>query len=281
MDAAAGIARQEAIVIEPRKGLIRLDLDALWRYRELLYFLVWRDIKVRYKQTAIGASWAVLQPVITMVIFTIIFGKVGNIPSEGKPYPLFSFAALLPWTYFSQALQRSGNSLVGSANLITKVHFPRLLIPLAASVAPAVDLFFSFLVLAAMMVWYGTAPTVGILALPLFVLLSFLSALAVGLWLSTLNVRFRDVGHIIPFLIQVWMYASPVVYPASIVPAKWRLLYSLNPLVGVVEGFRWAILGTNRPDFLTMGTSATVVAVMLLGGLIYFKRMERTFADII
>lgn len=237
------------VLIQPRRGLFQLDLRAVWKYRELLYFLVWRDVLVRYKQTVIGAAWAILQPLITMALFTAIFSNMAKVPSDGKPYPVFAFAALLPWNYFSQALQRSGGSLVGSSNLITKIYFPRLLIPLAASVAPVVDLFFSFILLLVLMLWYGITPTWALLTLPLFVTLSLLSALAVGLWLTTLNVKYRDVGHIIPFLIQVWMYASPVAYPVSIVPAKWRLLYSLNPMVGVIEGFRWSILGTVRPDW--------------------------------
>lgn len=279
--AADNTLRKPPIVIQPANGLFQLDLLALWQYRELLYFLVWRDVLIRYKQTAIGVCWAVLQPLITMLIFTLVFSNFAKIPSDGKPYPVFAFAALLPWSCFSQALQRSGNSLVGSANLITKIYFPRLLIPLAATVSPVVDLFFSFIVLMAMMLWYGILPTWGLLALPLFVALSMLSALAVGLWLTTLNVKYRDVGHIIPFLIQIWMYASPVAYPVSIVPERWRLLYSLNPMVGVIEGFRWAILGAQRPDWMVLMVSSSVVVVLLLSGLVYFKRMEQTFADVI
>ena len=278
---AENILRKPTVVIQPSNGLFQLDLTDLWRYRELLYFLVWRDVLIRYKQTAIGVCWAVLQPVITMVIFTLIFSGFAKIPSDGQPYPVFAFAALLPWNYFSQALQRSSGSLVSSANLITKIYFPRLLIPLAASVTPVVDLFFSFIVLLPMMLWYGIVPTWGLLALPLLVGLTTMSALAVGLWLTTLHVKYRDVGHIIPFLIQVWMYASPVAYPVSAVPEKWRLLYSLNPMVGVIEGFRWAILGTQRPDWMVLVVSSTAVMALLLSGLVYFKRMEKAFADII
>ena len=274
-------ARKTCVVIEPCKGLFQLDLDALWQYRELLFFLVWKDVLIRYKQTLIGVCWAVLQPLITMGIFAVIFGKLANIPSDGKPYPLFAFAALLPWNCFSQALSRSGTSLVGSANLITKVYFPRLLIPLAASVSPVVDLFFSFLILLFLLIWYGMVPTWSLLALPFFVVLSLMTSLAFGLWLSALNVKYRDVGHAIPFLIQVWMYASPVAYAASMVPQKWRLLYSLNPMVGVIEGFRWAILGSQRPDFQVMTVSSIVMLAFLAGGLVYFKKMEQTFADII
>ncbi|MBJ6727085.1 ABC transporter permease [Geomesophilobacter sediminis] len=268
-------------LIQPQKRLFGLGLKSLWQYRELLYFLVWRDVLVRYKQTAVGASWAILQPVLTMLIFTVIFGKLAKIPSDGKPYPVFAFAALLPWNFFSQALLRSGSSLVGNANLITKVYFPRLLIPLAASTAPLVDLFFSFLVLIGLMLWYHVIPTWGMLFLPLFVAQSFLSALAVGLWLTTLNVKYRDVGYVIPFLIQAWMYASPVAYPATLVPEKWRLLYSLNPMVGAIEGFRWAIMGSQRPDFAALGISLGVVSLTLVGGVVFFKYTERTFADII
>jgi len=273
--------RKPSTVIQPRKRLFELDLNEIWSYRELLYFLVWRDVLVRYKQTVIGISWAVLQPLLTMAIFAIIFGKLANIPSDGKPYPVFAFAALLPWNYFSQALSRSGTSLVGERNLITKIYFPRLLIPLAASVSPVVDLFFSFLVMVALMMWYGIIPTLGLLILPLFIVLALLTALAVGLWASALNVKYRDVGHTIPFLVQAWMYASPIAYPVSMIPEKWRLLYSLNPMVGVIEGFRWSMLGSERPDFLIIVVSSAVMTVMLIAGLLYFKRMEQDFADII
>ncbi len=282
MDSAARMSsRKPSFVIKPRKGLFQLDLKSIWQYRELLFFLVWRDVMVRYKQTAIGAGWAILQPLITMMIFTLIFGNLAKIPSDGIPYPIFSFAALLPWSYFSLALARSSNSVVGSSNLVTKIYFPRLLIPIAASLAPMVDLFFSFLLLLVLMAWFHVVPSWGLLALPAFVGLAVATALAVGLWSSALNVRYRDVGHTIPFLTQVWMYASPVAYPLSLVPEKWKLLYSLNPMVGVIEGFRWALLGKESPDFRVMAGSTAVVIIMLLGGIVYFKRMERTFADII
>ncbi len=279
--AAMNTERKPSVLIQPRRGLFQLDLTSIWQYRELLYFLVWRDVIVRYKQTAIGAAWAILQPLVTMLIFTLIFGRLAKIPSDGIPYPVFAFAALLPWTYFSQALARSASSVVGSSNLVTKIYFPRLLIPISASAAPLVDLLFSFLILFALMAWFNISPTWGLLALPLFLGLAVMTALAVGLWSSALNVRYRDVGHIIPFLSQVWMYASPVAYPISVVPQKWRLLYSLNPMAGVIEGFRWALLGKDRPDFMAMGVSSAVVLVLLAGGIVYFKRMERTFADII
>ncbi|MGH2361172.1 MAG: ABC transporter permease [bacterium] len=269
------------VVIESRKGLFHPDFGALWQYRELLYFLVWRDIKVLYKQTAIGASWALLQPLMTMIIFTVVFGNFAKIPSDGLPYPIFAYAALLPWTYFAQAIGRGGTSLVADARLISKVYFPRLIVPISAAVAPLVDFAIAFVLLLGMMVWFGITPTWGVLALPLFLLLAVVTALAVGLWLSALNVRYRDVGHAIPFLIQFWMYASPVAYPVSLVPDRWRLLYSLNPMAGVIEGFRWALLGNKSPDFIVMTISTTAVLALLLGGLLYFKSMERTFADVV
>lgn len=281
MDLAAENTRKPSVIIQPRKGLFQLDLASVWQYREMLYFLVWRDVIVRYKQTALGAAWVIVQPVITMLIFTLIFGNFARIPSDGIPYPVFAFSALLPWSYFSQALAKSSNSLVISSNLVTKIYFPRLLIPMAASVSPIVDLFFSFLVLLVLMAWYKIAPTWGLLALPLFLGLAIMTALAVGLWSSALNVRYRDVGNIILFLSQVWMYASPVAYPVSMVPVKWRLLYSLNPMVGVIEGFRWALLGKESPDFMLMAVSSSVVLALLAGGIVYFKRMEQTFADVI
>jgi lipopolysaccharide transport system permease protein len=274
-------SRKPSAIIQPRKGLFQLNLRDVWNYRELLYFLVWRDVKVRYKQTAIGAAWAIFQPLITMVIFTLLFGKFAKFPSDGIPYPVFAFVALLPWTYFAQALSQSSSSVVGSSNLVTKIYFPRLLIPLAASVAPLVDLFFSLLVLVGLMFWFRITPSLGLLALPLFLVLAILTALSVGLWSSALNVRYRDVGHTIPFLIQVWMYASPVAYPVSMVPERWRLLYSLNPMVGVIEGFRWALIGKRSPDFMAMAISLVMVMVILFGGIVYFKKMERSFADVI
>jgi lipopolysaccharide transport system permease protein len=236
---------------------------------------------VRYKQTAIGAGWAIFQPLMTMIIFTVVFGNFAKIPSDGLPYPIFTYTALLPWHYFAQAISRSGVSLAGSANLISKVYFPRVIIPLSAAVAPLVDFAIAFAILLVMMAWFGIAPTVGVLALPLFLLLALATALAVGLWLTALDVRYRDVGYTIPFLVQVWMYASPVAYAVSLVPERWRLLYSLNPLVGVIEGFRWALLGKGNPDFGVMTASAVMVMALLSGGIIYFRRMERTFADVV
>jgi lipopolysaccharide transport system permease protein len=273
--------REPTVVIKPSIGLFHLDLRSIWQYRELLYFLIWRDVKVRYKQTMIGAGWAILQPLMTMAIFTVVFGNFAEVPSDGLPYPVFAFTALLPWQYFSQAISRSGESLVSSASLISKVYFPRLIVPSAAAVAPLVDFVITFVFLLGMMVWFGMTPTWGLLALPLFLLLALMTAVAVSLFLSALNTKYRDVRYIIPFLVQFWMYASPVAYPVSIVPEQWQLLYSLNPMVGVIEGFRWALLGQASPNFGVMVMSAVVVLLLLLGGLIYFKQMERTFADVI
>jgi lipopolysaccharide transport system permease protein len=270
-----------ALIIQPRKHLFHLDLRSVWEYRELLFFLIWRDVKVRYKQTVVGAAWAILQPFMTMVIFTIVFGQFAKIPSEGLPYSVFTYTALLPWQYFAQAISNSSDSLVGSANLITKVYFPRLIVPFSAAVAPLVDFAIAFIILVGMTAWFGIVPTWGVLALPLFLLLALTTALAVGLWLSALNVKYRDVRYTIPFLVQCWLYASPVAYPVSLVPEQWRLLYSLNPMAGVIEGFRWALLGKTSPDFGVMAVSTVVVLVLLLGGLVYFTRMERTFADVV
>ena len=276
------IVKKSAIVIQPSKGLFHVDFAELWQYRELIYFLIWREVKVRYKQTVVGATWAIVQPLVTMVIFTIVFGRFAKIPSDGLPYPVFAYTALLPWTFFAQALTRSGGSLVSSANLVTKVYFPRLIIPLAAVFAPIVDFLVSFLVLIGMIIWYGITPTwTGLLALPCFMVLTVATALGVTLWLSPLNVRYRDVGHTLPFISQFWMYASPVVYPVSLVPEKWQTLYSLNPMVGVIEGFRWALLGKQSPNFIAMAISAAVVLALLSGGILFFKKMEGTFADVV
>ena len=269
------------LVIRPSRAWFRLDLAALWEYRELLYFLVWRDLRVRYQQTAIGGTWALLQPLMTMMIFTVIFGQFAKIPSDGLPYPIFAYTALLPWTYFASALNRSSTSVVAEAHLISKVYFPRALLPLAGTLSGIVDFAIAFVLLLGLMVWYGIGPTWGVLVLPLFLLLALAMALAVGLWCSALNVRYRDVALTIPFLTQCWMYASPVAYPVSLVPENWRFLYSLNPMAGVVEGFRWALLGKQGPDFVVMAVSAVVVALLLVGGLVFFKHMERTFADVV
>ena len=269
------------LVIEPSRGWVSLRLRELWDYRELLFFLAWRDVAVRYKQAALGVAWAVLQPLLTMVIFSVIFGQLARLPSDGIPYPVFSYVALLPWQLFAGALQRAGTSLVGNANLLTKVYFPRLIIPISAVAAGLVDFAIAFVVLLGLMLWYKITPTWAILWLPLLVVLALLTALAVGLWLSALNVQYRDVQHAIPFLIQAWMYASPVAYSAGLIPSgKWRILYGLNPLAGVIQGFRWALLGGKPPDELML-VSVVMVIVLLVTGLFYFRRMERTFADVV
>lgn len=265
----------------PEQSLFDLELGDLWRQRELLYFLILRDIKIRYKQTALGIGWAILQPFLTMVIFTAIFGVFVKVPSNGQPYPIFAYTALLPWNLFAQGVARGSTGLVDNAQLITKVFFPRLILPLAAVIAPAVDFVIAFVFLLGMMAWYRLAPTVGLVWLPALVLLALLTALAVSLWLAAINVRYRDVRHAIPFLLQFWMYASPVAYPLSIVPERWRGLYSLNPMVAVIEGFRWALLGGTPPSPGLVAPALVLVVLLLGGGLLFFKRMERTFADVI
>ena len=258
-----------------------LKLREVWENRQLLYFLVWRDIKVRYKQTFLGAAWAVVQPVTTMVIFTVVFSRLAKIPSDGLPYPIFAFTGLLPWNYFASALARATGSIVSDTQLVSKIYFPRLILPLSAVVLGIVDFAVAFVVLLCMMSWFGIGLTWGVLALPLFLLLALASALAVALWLAPINVRFRDVNHVIPFILQCWMYASPVAYPVSLVPEKWRFLYSLNPMAGVIEGFRWALLGQARPNFDVIGVSTIMIVLPLLGGLMFFKRMEKRFADLL
>jgi lipopolysaccharide transport system permease protein len=268
------------LVIEPARGWEGLELGDLWRYRGLLYFLTWRDVKVRYKQTLLGAAWAVLQPVLTMLVFSIIFGQLAKLPSEGIPYPIFTYTALLPWQLFAFALLNSSNSLVGSQNLVSKVYFPRLVIPIASVLPGLVDFAISFVVLIGMMVFYRVPLTARILALPPLLLLALASALAVGVWLSALNVQYRDVKYVVPFLTLFWQYATPVAYSSTLIPAKWRLVYGLNPMTGVVEGFRWALLGKGEIGALTW-ISVCIVLVMLVGGVAYFRRMEASFADVI
>jgi len=269
------------IFIQPSRGWVPLRLKELWEYRELLYFLVWRDVKVRYKQTVLGAAWAIIQPFFTMVVFSIFFGRLAGIPSDGLPYPIFAYCALLPWQLFSHAMTESGNSLVANQNLITKVYFPRLVIPISAVLAGLVDFGIAFLVLLGMMAYYGMAPTIAVVTLPLFILLAVSSALAVGLWLSALNVQYRDVRYTIPFLAQFWLFATPIAYPSSLVPEGWRVLYGLNPMAGVVEGFRWALLGTANAPGSMLAVSVAVVLALLISGLYYFRSMERTFADVV
>lgn len=268
-------------IIEPSKGWLAWRLGELVAYRELLGFLAWRDIKVKYKQAVIGIAWTVVQPVTHMIIFTVIFGRLAKLPSEDIPYPLFSFAALLPWQLFATSLQHAGTSVVANANLLSKIYFPRLVIPLASVITALVDFGISFVILLVLMAWYRVPPTWAILTLPGFLLLALIASVGVGLWLSALNVQFRDVQYTIPFLVQAWMYASPVAYSAQLVPeGHWRIIYGLNPMAGVIQGFRWALLGTKPPDQL-MIASVAMVLVVFITGLAYFKRMERTFADVI
>ena len=269
------------IILEKRSGLLRIDWAELWEYRELLYTLVEREIKVRYKQTAIGVSWVLLQPLIAMLIFTAIFGRMAKMPSDGIWYPAFILTALLPWAYFSQAITRSGTSLVSSASLVTKVYFPRMLLPLSAIVSPLIDFLLSMGLLFGLLMYAGIPLTWKVITLPIFILIAMLTATGVGLFVSATNVKYRDVGHAIPFVVQIWMFVSPIVYPVSLVPERWKLLYGLNPMVGVIDGFRWALLGKSAPDPLMMGGSMVMVLAVLIGGVVYFRQMEREFADII
>lgn len=269
------------LLITPPNRWIPLQLSELWEYRELLYFLVWRDIKVRYKQTALGAAWAVMQPLFMMLVFSLFFGRLAKLPSDGIPYPVFTFCALIPWQLFANALTESSNSLIGNQNLITKVYFARLVIPIAAVLSGLVDFLIAFVMLIGMMLFYGIVPGPAILALPAFILLAVLTALAVGLWLSALNVQYRDVRYTMNFLVQFWLFATPVAYPSSLIPESWRALYGLNPMAGVVEGFRWALLGKSSPPSAMLFVSVVVVLVLLTGGLYYFRRMEQEFADVV
>ncbi len=273
---------QPLLIIEPARGWVSLRLREIWQYRELLYFLIWRDIKVRYKQTVIGAAWAIIQPFMTMVVFSLFFGQLARVPSDGVPYPIFSFAALVPWGFFASGLTNSANSLVGSSNLIQKIYFPRLVIPLASVVSGVVDFALAFLILILMMLVYRITPTANIVWLPLLLLLAAVTALGVGLWLSALNVQFRDVRFVVPFLAQFWMYATPIAYPSSLIKNDLlRALYGLNPMTGVVEGFRWALLGTDSAPGPVLLVSSVAAVLILIGGAFYFRRMERTFADVV
>jgi lipopolysaccharide transport system permease protein len=267
--------------IKPSRGWVSLQLPELWQYRELLYFLIWRDIKVRYKQTVLGIGWAVIQPVLTMVVFSLFFGRLAKMPSDGIPYPIFSYAALVPWTFFVGGLSQAPNKLVGSASLITKVYFPRLAIPIAAVLSGVVDFVLAFFVLLGMMLYYNIMPTLNVLWIPLLLLLALVTALGMGLWLSTLNVQFRDVQYIVPFLTQLWLFATPIAYPSSLLSEPWRTLYGLNPMVGVVEGFRWALLRTETAPGPIIAVSALISLVLLVSGAFYFRRAEKTFADIV
>ena len=271
----------QTIQIAPASPWPRIELRELWKYRELLYFLTWRDLKVHYKQTALGAAWAVIQPLFMMIVFSVFFGKLARVPSDGVPYPVFTFCALLPWQVFANALTASSNSLVSNQNLITKVYFPRLVVPISAVLGGLVDFAIAFVILIGMLVFYGIVPGWQIVALPAFILFAIMTALAVGLWLSALNVQYRDVRYTINFLIQFWLFATPVAYPSSIVPEKWRVLYGLNPMAGVVEGFRWCLLSQRESPSPLVFVSALVVVLLLVGGLFYFRRMEQQFADVV
>jgi lipopolysaccharide transport system permease protein len=269
------------IRIEPSRGWVSLRLRELWEFRELLYFLAWRDIKVRYKQTLLGAAWAILQPFFTMVIFSIFFGRLAQIPSDGMPYPIFSYAALVPWTFFANGLNQSSNSLVTGAQLIKKIYFPRLIVPVAAVLSGVVDFILAFIVLLGMMLYYGLVPTANVVWLPAFLILALITSLGVGLWLSSLNVEYRDVRHAVPFITQFWLFATPIAYPSTLLSEPWRTLYGLNPMVGVVEGFRWALLGTNTQPGAMVLASSLMALTILISGAFYFRRMEKTFADVV
>jgi lipopolysaccharide transport system permease protein len=267
--------------IAPSKGWVSLQLRELWEYRELLYFFIWRDIKVRYKQTVLGAAWAIIQPFLTMVVFSLFFGWLAKVPSDGIPYPVFSYAALVPWVFFANGLTQASNSLVGSANLVRKVYFPRLMLPISSVVSGIVDFVLAFTVLLGMMLYYGVIPTLNVLWLPLFVLLALVTSLAAGIWLSAINVQYRDVRYVVPFLTQLWLFATPIAYPSSLLPEPWRILYALNPTVGVVEGFRWALLGTTQRPGAMIIVSTLMALAFLLVATFHFRRMEKTFADIV
>jgi lipopolysaccharide transport system permease protein len=280
-DSIAPQARPPVLRIAPSRGWVSLKLGELWEYRELLYFLTWRDVKVRYKQTLLGAAWAIIQPFCTMVVFSLFFGRLAGMPSDGIPYPIFAFAGLVPWTFFANGLSQSSNSLVGSSNLITKVYFPRLVIPISAVVSGLIDFVIAFAVLLGMMLYYGIMPTINILYLPLFLLLAFVTALGVGLWLSALNVEYRDVRYVLPFIVQFWMFATPIAYPSTLLRQPWRTLYGLNPMVGVIEGFRWALLGTDTAPGRMILVSSLAALLILISGAFYFRRVEKTFADVV
>jgi lipopolysaccharide transport system permease protein len=281
MSYETGVAaeRPPLLHLAPANSWVSLRLGQLWEYRELLYFLTWRDVKVRYKQTALGAAWAIIQPLLTMLVFSLFFGRLAKMPSDNVPYPVFAFTALAPWTFFANGLLQSSNSLVLNTNLVTKVYFPRLAIPIATTMAGIVDFCLAFAVLIGMMLFYGVHPSTRVVWVPAFLLLALVSALGVGLWLSALNVRYRDIRYVVPFLVQFWMFATPIAYPSSLLHDPWRTVYSLNPMVGVVEGFRWALLGTGTAPGPMVLVSTLAATTILVGGAYYFRRMERTFAD--
>ena len=277
---AGALNEAPSVHIAARRGWLALDLPELWAYRELLYFFVWRDIKVRYKQTVIGAAWAVLQPLMTMLVFSLFFGRLAKIPSQGLPYPIFYYCALLPWTYFQTATQTATNIVVDQQRVITKIYFPRVVLPISAVLSGLLDFAISFGVFLVMMVYYHMVPTRAVIWLPAFTLLAILTALGVGLWLSALNALYRDVRYVVPFLVQFWMFASPVVYPSSLVSEKWRWLYGLNPMAGVIEGFRWALTGHGQPPGILLAASSAAVVLLVFSGLVYYHAVEGTMADV-
>jgi lipopolysaccharide transport system permease protein len=274
-------AANSVVTLRPSRGWVSLNLSELWEYRELFLFLTWREVSVRYKQTVLGVAWAIIQPVMSMVVFTVFFGGLAKMPSDGVPYPIFTFAALVPWMFFSNGLTQSANSLVGNANLIRKVYFPRLVAPVATVLSGLVDFILAFIVLLGMMVYYGLFPTINIAWLPVLVLLALITSLGIGLWFSALNVEYRDVRHAVPFLTQLWLFATPIAYPSSLLLEPWRTLYGINPMVGVVEGFRWALLGTDTAGGPMIAVSTVIAVVIFVGGAFYFRRMEKTFADVV
>jgi lipopolysaccharide transport system permease protein len=274
-------AANSVVTLRPSRGWVSLNLSELWEYRELFLFLTWREVSVRYKQTVLGVAWAIIQPVMSMVVFTVFFGGLAKMPSDGVPYPIFTFAALVPWMLFSNGLTQSANSLVGNANLIRKVYFPRLVAPVATVLSGLVDFILAFIVLLGMMVYYGLFPTINIAWLPVLVLLALITSLGIGLWFSALNVEYRDVRHAVPFLTQLWLFATPIAYPSSLLLEPWRTLYGINPMVGVVEGFRWALLGTDTAGGPMIAVSTVIAVVIFVGGAFYFRRMEKTFADVV
>lgn len=265
-------------IIKPSKGWMPINLRELWEFRDLLYFFTWRDIKLRYKQTVLGFAWAIIQPFFAMVIFTLFFGNLAKMPSDGVPYPIFAYAALLPWTMFSESIIRSTNTMVVNSNIIKKVYFPRMALPISSVLSPVLDFTIAFVILILMMIYYGMIPTLNVIWLPIFLLLALATSLGVGLWTSALNAKYRDIQYVVPFMIQIWMFASPVVYASSMIPAQYQFLYGLNPMAGVIEGFRWSLLGTNAPGMVILA-SVIVSVVILVSGAFYFRRMEKTFAD--
>ena len=281
VDAPEQIEAVPVTIIRPVHGWSPVNLGELWEYRDLLRLLAWRDIKVRYRQTALGAAWAILQPLLTMAVFSLFFGRLAKVPSDGLPYPIFAFAALVPWGFFSTSLTQASSSLVGSANLIKKVYFPRLVVPMSCAASALVDMCIAFVVLLGFMLWYRIVPTVNVIWLPAFVALAVVTSLGAGLWLSALNVRYRDVRYTVSFLVQFWLFATPIAYPSSLLHEPWRTVYGLNPMVGVVEGFRWALLGTKTAPGVIVAVSALAALALLVTGAFYFRRMEATFADVV